>query len=548
MRFQIKKILNKLKLRKYITPDWKEILKGNEKEFELIKEKANGKKILIATSTGGHIFCSHLESLLAFALTYYGARVEILLCDKVLPACMMGTSNFIDEEQFVKKGVSKICNGCLDTGKFAFDGQGLKLNYYSQYISKLEIQEANKTIDNLKYNELFNYTEDEINIGEHSLAGALRYYAVGNLEGQKYKEKILRKYTKAGLITKKVISNFFIKNPDFEIVISNHAIYIPQGIIASVAKKYKKKIVSYTTGYRKCSFIFSHDDSYHFTMMSEPTKEWEEINLDKKKEAKIIDYLISRRYGTNDWIYYFDKPKFKIDDILKKKGIDIAKPIILMAPNIIWDANLIYPDNIFSNMLDWIFKTIDHFMARKDLQLIIRAHPGETNYDRISNQRVKEEILKKYSNIPENIHIIGPEENISTYALADLSNSLLMYASKVGMEFSPFGMNVIVAGESYVKNKNITTDPKSQKEYFEILKNLPFKSKKNPDQILRAKKYAYHFFFRRMIAPFSIIESPHSWPNFKISKNIFKDIHNDKSLKVICNSIINYESFIYDDN
>jgi hypothetical protein len=51
-----------------------------------------------------------------------------------------------------------------------------------------------------------------------------------------------------------------------------------------------------------------------------------------------------------------------------------------------------------------------------------------------------------------------------------------------------------------------------------------------------------------MIAPFSIIENPHSWPIFKISKNIFKDICNDKPLKVICNSIINYESFVYDDN
>ena len=495
MRFLIKKILKKFKIRNYSAPDWEEILKENKKEFELIKEKANGKKIIIATSTGGQLFCSHFESLLAFALTYYGARVEILLCDKVLPACMMGTSNFIGEKKFAKTGVKSICNGCLDAGKFAFEGLDLKINYYSEYITNLELQEITEISNNLEYNKISIYKEDDINIGEHTLAGALRYYAVGDLNNQKYKQDILRKFFKASLITKKVMNNFFIKNPDFEIVISNHAIYIPQGIIASVAKKYDKKIVSYVSGYRKNSFIFSHDDTYHFTMMSEQTKEWEEIDLNKKRETRIIDYLKSRKYGTNDWVYYFDKPEFKINDILKKKGIDINKPIILMTTNIIWDANLIYPDNIFTSMLDWIFKTIDHFMHREDLQLIIRAHPGEINYDRISNQTVKNEILNRYPNLTKNIHIIGPEENISTYSIADISDTILIYASKVGMEFSPFGMNVVVAGESYVKNKNITTDPKSEQEYFEILANLPYNLKISPEKILRAKKYAYHFFF-----------------------------------------------------
>ena len=103
MRFFIKKLLKKFKIRNYSSTNWRKIISENREEFELIKKKANGKKILIATSSGGQLFCSHFESLLAFALTFYGARVEILLCDKVLPACMMATSNFIDEEKFSEK-------------------------------------------------------------------------------------------------------------------------------------------------------------------------------------------------------------------------------------------------------------------------------------------------------------------------------------------------------------------------------------------------------------------------------------------------------------
>ena len=547
MRFLIKKLLKKFKLRDYATTDWKQIINENKEEFELIKKKANGKKILIATSSGGILFCSHFESLLAFALTYYGARVEILLCDKVMPACMMGTSVFIDEDSFSKNGVSKVCNGCIDAGKFAFDGLDLKKNYYSQFITNKEMEEANKIVDNLTYDELSTYKEGNINIGEHSLAGALRYYAVGELENQKYKDNILRKYVKSGIIAKNVINTFFTKNPDFEIVVVNHAIYIPQGIISSVSKNHGKKIVSYTSGYRKNSFIFSHDDTYHFTLVDEPVSEWEDLNLNPTRNERVIKYLKSRKYESdND---YVKDPQFEIKNSLIAKGVDFSKPIVVLAPNIIWDANLIYKDNIFTNLMNWLYETIDYFKSRDDLQIIIRAHPGEVNIDRVSNQKVKDELIKKYKILPKNVFIIDSKENLSTYSLSDLSNTVIIYASKIGMEFSPFGINVIVAGESYVKNKGITIDPKNRREYFEILKKIPLKIVRNKEKIERSKKYAYHFFFRKTIVPNSLKESKKNWPQFMIKSDVFNILkkENDKPLKAICESIINHKPFIFDD-
>ena len=79
---------------------------------------------------------------------------------------------------------------------------------------------------------------------------------------------------------------------DIDIIISNHAIYIPQGVICEVTKKYKKKIVSYVTGYRKNSWIFSHGDTYHYTMMTEPVSDWENIDLNEKKENKTFSFKL----------------------------------------------------------------------------------------------------------------------------------------------------------------------------------------------------------------------------------------------------------------
>ena len=117
------------------------------------------------------------------------------------------------------------------------------------------------------------------------------------------------------------------------------------------------------------------------------------------------------------------------------------------------------------------------------------------------------------------------------------------------MEFAPFGINVIVAGESYVKNKGITIDPKTKKEYFEILEKIPLKIRKDASKIARAKKYAYHFFFKKSIVPNSLKEEPTKWPIFSTKSNVLDNLKkgNDKPLKSICDSIINYKPFTYDD-
>ncbi len=547
--FKIKKILKKFKLRDYPSPSWENILRNHKKDFEILKKKANGKKILISTSTGGHHFCSHFESLLAFALTYYGSNVEVLLCDGLLPGCMMSTSNIINEKEFANNGPKKICNGCLDAGKFAFDGLGLKLNYYSEFINSHEIEEISNLINKMSYEELKIFNHEKINIGEHALAGALRYYAVGELDYEDKKIEILRRFVKAGFITKQVITNFYKKNTDIEITLLNHGIYVPQGIINSVSKKFNKRIVTYVAGYRKNSFIFSHDDTYHHTMIKEPTKDWENINLSKEIDKKIMDYLKSRSLGTNDWTYYFDKPNFEIKKTFEELGINLNKPIVGMLTNIIWDAQLIYPDNIFKSMVEWIFETIDYFKNRKDIQLVIRAHPGEINYDRESKQKVKDEILKRYKKLPENIFVIGSENSISTYTFAGICEPLIIYATKMGMEFSPLGQKVICAGESYIKNKDITMDPNTKEEYFKILDQIPFKEKLSEGKINRAKLYAYHFFFRRTIAPAVLDEKKGKWPPFSINSQIYEVLekNGDKQLKQIVNSIINNEPFIYND-
>lgn len=78
-------------------------------------------------------------------------------------------------------------------------------------------------------------------------------------------------------------------------------------------------------------------------------------------------------------------------------------------------------------------------------------------------------------------------------------NAVIIYGTKTGVELTSMGIPVIVAGEAWIRNKGITIDVKSKEGDIKILDQLSLSERMNNKLIERARKYAYHFFFRRMI-------------------------------------------------
>ena len=68
------------------------------------------------------------------------------------------------------------------------------------------------------------------------------------------------------------------------------------------------------------------------------------------------------------------------------------------------------------------------------------------------------------------------------------------------------------------------------------------------ERIERAKKYAYHYFFRRTMQVSSLESIQNAWPPFKVSKKSLENLidNNDKGLEVMSQCIINNNKFIQD--
>jgi len=528
--------------------DWEPLLNTNRTLWDDAAKRAEqGPRILIATTVGGFSALGLFESLLAVALTLRGARVHTLLCDRVLPACFRAEKSEVPDPGIFGRyefNNHRLCQDCPEIGRYIYEPLGMINHELSQCIDGNDIDEARKVSSEVPFVEIKNYRIGNKNIGEHAYAGALRYFASGNLGNEPDGETVVRRYLEGALLTTSAMERLFRKY-DFSAACFNHGIYSPQGVIGEVCRSKGIRVVNWNPAYRKSCFIFSHGDTYHHTLLSEPVDAWENMLWNEAMERDIMEYLKSRWQGSRDWIWFNERPDEEVDKIFREMNIDASKPIVGMLTNVMWDAQLHYRANAFPDMLTWVIETIKYFSKRPDLQLLIRIHPAEIR-GLVSRQPLLPEILRVFPELPKNVFIIPPESPTSTYAAMMSCDSVIIYGTKTGVELTSMGIPVIVVGEAWIRNKGITIDASSRDEYFKHLDQLPLRQKLGPAILERARKYAYHFFFRRMIqmrfmTPFE------GWPPYQVNISKLDELlpGADPGLDVICDGILHGTPFIY---
>ncbi|MCE9611238.1 MAG: hypothetical protein K8R23_13665 [Chthoniobacter sp.] len=502
---------------------------------------------MIATSMGGFYAGATAESMLAVALTLRGARVEILLCDEFLPACQQAQiGHFADISDYGRSGpTGELCAACYRPARAMYEGLGLKVHRYSDSVTRAERDDAERIAAKIPHAEIATFRFRDMAVGEHALAGALRFFAKGVLDETSVAEAVLRRYLAAAILTACAADRLFTEG-GFEAACFNHGIYVPQGLIGEAARARGVRVVNWNPAYRRQCFIFSHGTTYHHTLMDEPTSVWSEMPWTEKMEARLTDYLQSRWHGTQDWIWFHEKPQFEIAEIARKIGVDFSKPCIGLLTNVVWDAQLHYPANAFPNMLEWIMETIRYFARRPELQLVIRVHPAEIRGTVRSRQLVAEEIARAFPELPPNVFVIAPDSDVSTYAAMLQCDSVIIYGTKTGVELTSMGVPVVVAGEAWIRNKGVTLDARSAAHYFELLDRLPLGKRMDDDAVRRARKYAFHFFFRRMI-PLPMMQTAEGKSPFRVAIQSIGELRPgaNKGLDVICDGIISGSPFVY---
>ncbi|QQR59920.1 MAG: capsule biosynthesis protein [Candidatus Melainabacteria bacterium] len=529
-------------------PNWKVIL-GNDYEpwLELASKPKTGPRVLITTITGGNSALTPLETAFGVALTLRGADVHYLICDKAIPACQNSYGSDLDAQKlFVENGPS-ICDWCYKCGDKSLQQLGLPLHKLSDFISNEERITLKERAQTSKIDDILNSSEFGIELGETIRAAALRYFARGDFEGEELCLPVLQRYYEAALISSKSFSNL-MEQYNFQHIVSNQGLYVPQGNIVAIAKKLNADVVTWDLAYRSGSIHMSHDKTHIHSFLNEPISDWESMSWNKENENDIHEYLQGRWTGKFDWLKIVTQGADQDpDDISSQIGLDPNKKTIGLLTNVIWDEQLCYASNAFENQIAWLIQTVEYFRKREDLQLVVRVHPAELNSWMKSRQLAIDEIENAFSPVPKNVFLIPPDSTINTYKAMMLCDSVLIYGTTTGLELSCMKIPVIVAGEAWIRGKGISFDVSSPSEYTQMLDQLPLNKKLSEDRYSRAIKYAYHYYFRKMI-PLGIVE-PSGFENapYKIKDGGLSNFERgaDTGLDLICDGILKKEPFIF---
>jgi hypothetical protein len=510
-----------------------------------------GVRVLCATGVGGHAVVRVIDSLVGTALWLRGADVRGLLCDEVLPACEAASYvNVGSPAGFAAAGPQRdLCAGCLRDGVTYFRGVPFAVDAYSQYVSEAQVERALAETARMSLDECYRHRRDGVALGEQARAGVLRFFGKVTFdhENPDVVLRIARRYLAGAIVTAEVARAVITAyRPD--VVVAHHGVYVPQGVVGMVARSLGVRVVHWAASYRNTTVIYSHDETYHRTFMTEPEADWNVGPLSPAQDEALMAYLRERRGGRGDWTWITpERGSGTVEaesELRQALALDRTKPTFGLLTNVLWDAQLYYGGNAFTDMLDWLFATLDWFIAHPELQLVVRIHPHEVKDG--NRQPTGPEIARRYRSLPSNIKIVERDSPFSTYALMDLCRAVLLYGTKTGVELAPFGMPVIVGGEAWIKNKGIALEAETREQYHEILERLPELQPLSAAQIDRAKRYAYHFFFRRMIPVASLDPTAALPPRYRIDTVADLLPGRDRGLDVICDGVLHGRPFCFD--
>jgi hypothetical protein len=513
--------------------------------------EAAGRRVLLATGVGGHPMAPVVDGLVGTSLWLRGAEVSFLLCDRVLPACeMCQYVAFPQLEEFLERGPQRrLCPPCFDRGRLHLEPLPPPLHLYGSFLTPGEVDAVSASVQSFSLERCFTFEEDGARLGEQTRASLVRFFGKADLtsEPEEVVVAAARRYA-AGAWIAALILRRALEQLEPEVVVAHHGVYVPQGVLGEVARNAGVRVVNWGTSYRDRTVIYSHGDTYHRTLVDEPTSNWDERPLTDAEERELLDFLAARRRGEGDWTWYTPEAALRRDEqeraqLFDELGLDPGLPVVGLLTNVLWDAQLYYEGHAFEDMLEWLWFTIDWFGAHAGQQLLIRIHPHEVKHG--NRQPVGPELARRYPTLPENVHVVGHDSPLNTYALMDLCRSVLIYGTKTGVELTPRGQPVVVAADAWIRGKGLTLDAATKEEYAALLERAASLPQLDDDTVARARRYAFHYFFRRMI-PLSSLEAGRDELTLGIGSFDQLLPGHDPGLDAICDGILTGTEFVFD--
>ena len=497
-----------------------------------------GPTILFPQMRGGDYHIA-FQTFLAQRLRFEGAQPIFMACQD-LPMCQVRSVS--------RPTNPDICKGCLKTLRFYAEQMNLPLYKLKDLVKRDIYEKAYEMTRSLSLDQCFRYQYRSVPIGELCEVSVTRYLCRDVQECDSPEAlQIWRDFLTGAIVLVDAYEEAFSRfRPDILFLCNGRLFWY--SVAHWMARRRGIRVVSYEKAYG------THVTGKYWTFREEiPVAEmdvgylwhtWQNIPLSKDEDSQ-LDRVVQMR--THNPVMY-PNPIENHRIMLNELGLPDNKPVVAMFTNLTWDSAVSGMRTIFKSVLEWTRETLRFANQKGDFNLVIRVHPAEALV--LDGERTREHVIddlyREFRDLPDNVRIIPPESQLSSYTLLDLAKVVLVYTGTIGLEASVRGhCPVVICGNAHYANKGFGLFPQSREEYFELLGNLDQILPPSEQQVALARRYACLFWFRTAI-PLQFYEIYEKWLISRFTIGSFEELRpgRDPYLDLIADGILGRGEFV----
>jgi hypothetical protein len=426
---------------------------------------------------------------LAMAMRLRGHDVTGILCDGIVPMCEMNLGH-------LDRPSCGVCATWASRYEAAF---GFSFARLTELVTMSDREQAEALVAATPASGLRSLMVDGVPVGTLARRELQRYHR--GFVADPERDPAFRAWIVSGVLLVRLAARLFARErPEILLISSGRTLLA--GCLSMVAAAQGIRVVSWDLeNSHSDGLVFSHDEPAVLLPLDAAWAQVRGETLSAEARTELQAFLRRWARSENTPFAYNPQPVEDRARIRRELGLRPDAPLIVAFANAAWDMAAVDRDAGFASMFDWLFALVDYALAHSDVDLVVRAHPAEVNVpsDLKSRTPVVAELRRRFPNLPNRIVLLEGDTAISSYALAEIAQVPMMYATRLGLEMAVRGRRPWLAGVTTYRGRGFTRDISSPDEMVAWLDARTFDERLAPDEIALAERFAYLWFFRYVV-------------------------------------------------
>ena len=399
------------------------------------------------------------EALVAEMCLQEGSEVTVVRCRGLLSHhCVAMSAAGLDASASTKDR-EKICRSCRQTSALLDSEFRFTSRFLEEYLTSADHLEVGRIIQSVTPENWHEFHFENIPIGR---LAAYEFYLVYKLNSFEIPETLWLHYVGQlrNSLAVLLASKKFLGEVQPERVIVYNALYSVNHVVMQVAEQLGIAALAIHGGYNveRVSETLIVSRNARSVLASSRSDSWVErrsLPIDTRSVEEVSVFVKFLLRGTGAFVYSSAYGLNSVEDLRKNFGVADGQKVLLCATSSgdeLFAARMVgalppieRDTSMFSDQAEWLRSVIDMARRHPEWCVIIRVHPREFPNRRegalSQNAALLTELL---SDVPANVKVNWPDQAVSLYDLAQITDVLLNGTSNVGVEFSLLGIPVVV--------------------------------------------------------------------------------------------------------